>query len=76
MFTVPKFEIEFRYVIWGLFILMFSGCVGCSMIGSKSSDANLVDDISDNCKNGLKKAEVSQDDDDKSVIVECAGYSL
>ena len=74
MFTVPKFEIEFRYVIWGLFILMLAGCVSCSMSGTK--DANLVDDIADECTHGLKKAIVTQDDDDKSVTVECAGYSL
>jgi hypothetical protein len=71
---IPKFEIEYRYVIWGLFIVMLAGCVSCSM--SSTKDANLVDDISDNCSHGLKRAEVTQDDDDKSVIVECAGYSL
>ena len=42
------------------------------MGGKKSSDADLIDDISDACKRGLKKAIITQDDDDKSVTVECA----
>jgi len=72
LFTTPKFEIEFRHVIWGLFLLMLAGCVSCSMGGKKSSEADMVDDIADACKRGLKRAVVTQDDDDKSVTVECA----
>ena len=60
----------------GVLILLFAGCVGCSMTGTKSDDANLVDDIADGCENGLKRATVKQDDDDKEVIVECAGYGI
>ena len=61
-----------KYAFWSL-LLLFGGCVGCSM-GTR--DANLVDDISDSCNHGLKKAVITQDDDDKSVTVECAGHGL
>jgi len=63
-----------KYVILGLGFLLLASCVSCSMGSSK--DANLVDDIADECDHGLKKAIVTQDDDDKSVTVECAGYGL
>lgn len=60
-----------RYWIWGLLALLLTGCVSCSM-GGKKSETDLVEDMADNCKHGLKRAEVEQDDDDKTVKIECA----
>ena len=61
--------------IYGLLLLMLVACVSCSM-GGKKSDTDLVEDMADNCKQGMKRASVKQDDDDKEVIVECAGYGI
>jgi len=58
--------------IYGLLLLALAGCVSCSM-GGKKSETDLVEDMADNCKHGMKRASVKQDDDDKEVIVECAG---
>lgn len=48
---------------------MVVACQGC--MGGRTKEAKQVDDISDSCKHGLKMAEVSQDDDDKKIIVVC-----
>ncbi len=64
-----KFHKTWIYCLFALIV----GCSGCAMLGN---EADLVEDMADNCKMGLKRAEVTQDDDDKSVKIECAGYSL
>lgn len=45
-------------------------CTNCS--SGRTKEAKQVDDISDSCKYGLKMAEVSQDDDDRRILVVCA----
>jgi hypothetical protein len=47
-----------------------ASCQGC--VGGRSKEAKQVDDMSDSCKHGLKMAEVSQDDDDKRIVIVCA----
>jgi len=76
MFTVPKFEIPFRYIIWGLFALMVTGCTSCALTGGKSAEARLIDEIAENCEHGLKSGSVTMDDGETEVRGECAGYGL
>jgi hypothetical protein len=59
------------WVFCVLLTLCLATCVGCTM-GGKKSDSAMVEDMADNCKHGLKRAEVEQDDDDKTVKIECA----
>lgn len=47
--------------------------MGCSMLGGeKKSETDLVEDMADNCKHGLKRAEIEQDSDDHTIKIECA----
>jgi hypothetical protein len=69
-----KNEINFGPVLIGflLFIFMMGGCTGCALFGGDKTDTEVIEDVSDNCEHGLKRAEITQDDDDHSVRVECA----
>jgi hypothetical protein len=60
-----------RTWIYGVLILALVGCVSCTM-GGKKDETDMVEDMSDNCKHGLKRAEVEQDSDDKTIKIECA----
>ena len=54
-----------------LICAIVASCQGCRR--GQTKEAKQVDDISDSCKYGLKMAEISQDDDDKRIVVVCAG---
>jgi hypothetical protein len=53
-----------------LICAIVASCQGC--LSRQTKEAKQVDDISDSCKYGLKMAEISQDDDDKRIVVVCA----
>lgn len=59
-----------KVVIFVALVAALSTCMSCSM--GKEKPADLVEDMADNCKYGMKRGSVKQDDDDKEVIVECA----
>ena len=46
-------------------------CQGCT--GSKTKEAKLVDDMAENCRNGMRSADVAKEDDESRVHVDCAG---
>lgn len=61
-----------RVWIFGLLALMV-GCTGCTVFGGgEESETDQVEDMADNCKHGLKRAEIEQDSDDHTIKIECA----
>ena len=68
-----KYEFPYGPIIWGVLVLALVGCVSCTMGGKKENPSSLVDDMAENCKNGMSMAEVDHDNGlpDKVKVV-CA----
>jgi len=61
-----------RYWIYGLFLLLFAGCVSCSMGGKKpEADRESVSDMASNCENGMKRGATKERGERKESEVEC-----
>lgn len=67
--------------VW-IYAILFSiaGCTGCAMFGgdkkpAKSSEATLVDEMAENCRQGMAagsvRKEVRNDEDETHTYVKC-----
>jgi predicted small secreted protein len=64
-----------RVVIFTAFLLATVAlCSGCATLSGYGSD--LVTDMADNCRHGLKRASVKQNGDKTETVVECMGYGI
>jgi hypothetical protein len=62
-----KFHKRWIYAL----VLLFAGCAGCAALGGKSGEAGLVDEIAENCRQGMGTAAVHKEDDELNVSVKC-----